>query len=81
MAKKFSPAHSSGMRGGEKPSVSGDEADTLARAAETTQGESTEDGDFDMNDHVHGPDENGHRHLNLTTMADAMHKKSGLHDE
>jgi len=80
MANKFSPAHQSGMRGGEKPSVSGDEADQLARAAETAEGESTEDKDFDVNEHVHGPDENGHHHLNLTTMAEAMHKKSGLHD-
>ncbi len=81
MARKFSPAHQSGMRGGEKPTMSGDEADTLANAAESKEEESTEDGDFpDLNEHI-SKDEEGNHHLNLTTLAGAMHKKSGLHDE
>lgn len=81
MASKFSPAHSSGMRGSEKPTMAAEEAEGMAGRADNEEGESTEDQDFDVNEHVHGPDENGHHHLNLSTLAEAMQKKGGIHEQ
>jgi hypothetical protein len=75
-----SPAIKSGMRG----SGSIQEPDTY----EESPGEESDqeaEGQHDIKeviaDHIHGPDENGHHHLNLTTLAQHMTKKKGLQDK
>lgn len=86
MAIKKSLAHSSGMRGSEKPDLR--QADEEAEEGERELGtESSEQQDGEelgttVAEHIHGPDENGHSHLNLTTLGEALGKKSGgVHDK
>ena len=80
MAFGKSSAYDSGMRGQEKPTLEPSDADRESMRAARGQVESTEDGDFDINDHV-SKDEDGHHQLNLTTLAEAIHKKGGIHGE
>lgn len=85
--KKKSAAHSSGMRGSEKPNLR--QADDEASDGEHELGtESSEQQDgtelgTTVAEHIHGPDENGHHHLNLSSLAEALtaKKKGGAHGE
>jgi hypothetical protein len=74
---KASPAHSSGMRGREAmpPALAEEEA----AEGEHRPGESLEEQSMGnlVAQHVHGPDENGHHHLNLSTFAAAHQAKHG----
>lgn len=74
------------MRGSEKPNLR--QADDEANEGERELGtESSEQQDGEelgttVAEHIHGPDENGHSHLNLTTLGEALAKKSsGIHDK
>lgn len=76
--QKGGPAQSSGMRG----SAPMQEPDTYdASPGEESADDSQHDPREIIADHVHGPDENGHHHLNLTTLAHAMHKKKGRQEQ
>jgi hypothetical protein len=65
---KNSALHKSGMRGNEPP-------------AEPDPSAAPEPGGEDIGSvvaqHVHGPDENGHHHLNLSTLAEHLSKHGG----
>lgn len=75
MFGKKGDAFASGMRGAEKPR---EEADGFAKGGEHEQSSGDDGGFADIvAQHVHGPDENGHHHLNLTTLSE--HLKSGKH--
>lgn len=72
---KGGDAYSSGMRGPEKPRQ---EADAFGKHDEKEQSTGDDSGLAGIvAQHVHGPDENGHHHLNLTTFSE--HLKSGKH--
>ena len=71
---KGKDAYSSGMRGPEKPAAA-DEGD-MGNQPPVDGGGSEEYADS-VKKHVHGPDENGHHHLNLTTLAEELHTKHG----
>lgn len=82
---KKSMAHLSGMRGSEKPDLR--QADDEANEGERELGtESSEQQDGEelgttVAEHIH-TDESGHHHLNLTTLGEALGKKSGgVHDQ
>lgn len=74
-------AMKSGMRGMSKPAESS-EAYEESPGEETDQEEVHSPAEI-MADHIHGPDENGDHHLNLTSFANAMKsgKKKGLQDK
>lgn len=69
-------AFKSGMRGAEEVSPAFKESPGEEQDQETER--SMEE---IVADHIHGPDEAGHHHLNLTTLAEEIHKSGGLHKE
>ena len=71
------PAMKSGMRG----SMTEPKTPYEETPGEESDQEETHSPAEIIADHVHGPDENGHHHLNLTTLAGAMGKKKGLQDK
>lgn len=85
--KKRNPAFDSGMRGGEKPSVSPERAEDEAaegRTDETNESSELQDSEelgTTVAEHIHYDPESGHHHLNLTTLSSALGKKGGVHDK
>lgn len=75
--KMKSAAHSSGMRGNEKAAEG--EENLSEGSSEQQDGEEL---GTTVAEHIHGPDENGHHHLNLTTLGEHFaKKKGGEHDK
>ncbi len=83
--KGKSPAHSSGMRGSEKPRVAEQEADDgkeeLDAEGSDSELQDSEELGTTVAEHIHKDPETGHHHLNLTTLAGAMQKRGGAHDK
>lgn len=78
-------AYTSGMRGSEKPNLrqADDEADAGERELGTESSEQQDSDDLGTTvaDHIH-TDESGNHHLNLTSLTEALGKKSGgVHDK
>lgn len=65
--KSGSPAHDSGMRPGE------DAAAYAKSPGETAAVPPQEDAATRIEDFTHGPDENGHHHLNITKLHEHLH--------
>jgi hypothetical protein len=80
---KKSTAHSSGMRGSEKPKVADEEATEGEKdlGEESSELQDGEELGTTVAEHIHKDPETGHHHLNLTTLADGLKKKGGKHDE
>jgi hypothetical protein len=89
--KRVPPAFASGMRGSEKPSKEPSEAEQEKEnvGIGTREGKTASEGALAKDEgseaygyselvskHINGPDENGHHHLNLTTLAAALRDKS-----
>lgn len=68
---KGKDAYSSGMRGPEKPAVD----DGTMGNQPPVDADGSEEYASSVAKHVHGPDANGHHHLNLTTLAEELHSK------
>lgn len=82
--KKSNPARDSGMRGYQRPTMSPAEGDRIHDEENAGENESSEEQDNlakIMAQHIHGPDDEGHHHLNLTTFAEHIVKNGGLKDQ
>jgi len=72
--KKRHSARESGMRGNAPDMPVGDHLDPVEDAETDPE---ANDLSAIVGEHVHGPDENGHHHLNLSTLAEALRGHSG----
>lgn len=87
MKKGRSPAHDSGMRGNEKPTMTPENAEEEAyegktdAANESSELQDTEELGTTVAEHIHKDPETGHHHLNLTTLSSALSKRGGKHDQ
>jgi hypothetical protein len=63
-------AFTSGMRGREEPPVATQNSPGEEAATPPPEGEGAK-----MEDFVHGPDENGHHHLNISKLHEHLHGK------